>query len=235
MKKTCAALIILACTFSSCGSGLDSGADDELLTVRYTISSTTGARAGVLFLDENNEFAGTPELIEDGWEYTFKAEEGPRLLYLMTTTVLKGSVEAKIYVEDRLVASHVHEAPRSTLLLKLASSAWGRNDNIQLVYDVNGAFIDDINFEVPGGTETISAEDQGHFNYCRVDRELSVAARFEAGISISRDALDFVGCVYAGITYEPVSELERPLHLVIAQQCDNAPLNLSISVPVPGF
>lgn len=236
MKTIRTSLLALLVVLAACDNGMGPDSDDELVTVRYAISSTTDGKATVLFLDENEEISGsTRTIVEDGWTYTFEAQEGSQVLYLMTEKVIKGTVEAQIFVNDKLQTSHIHSAPTTTLTRKIASSAWGSNSNIDLFYNIDGAFIENISLSVPAGTEDISAPDQGHFNYCRIDRQLSINAGFNANVAISRNALDFIGCVQATISYKPMEKLEHPLLLAAVEQCDVSPLNVSVSIPVPGF
>ncbi len=226
----------------ACDSGDSSEPEEDLVTVRYALSSDNNGRATILFIDEHGEFSGGNPIpgtgsitLGDGWEYEFNVEEGTQLLYLMTSKVVRGSVEAQIFVDDKLVASHMHASPNTTATQRIASSAWGKNDDIKLLYEVDGAFIDDITLELTSGTMNTTPADLGHNNYCRFGREMTTDVGFLASVGLSRRAADFPTCVSASIKYEPREGLDYPLVLAETEQCDVSPFDLAIEVRVPGF
>ena len=98
--------------------------DDGMVTVRYELTSTTGGSALIRYLGEGGDLRGG-RVVQAGWAYSFRAEPGSQQLYITTSEVQHGNVEARIYVDGTLIRSYVHEDPQSNAIVSRGIGAWG--------------------------------------------------------------------------------------------------------------
>lgn len=88
---------------------------------------------------------------------------------------------------------------------------------------------------VPGGVDTFDELNTHSGNFQSLDRQLSVDADFEAVLRVARGSIeDGFRCVRAYIYYFPEG-VEELYVLAYVVQCDVAPIEIDLSMPVPGY
>jgi hypothetical protein len=240
VKKQFLHILVAGLTLSACDSG---PADDGLVSVRYAVSSETGASANMLYLDEFGEPQGA--VVQDGWEYAFRVEEGSQLVYMWTTNVVGGVIEASIIIDEEVRRSYEHGSdPNGTQETQFGTAAWGPNSNIELIYLVSGSRImGETTVSTTSGVKRFAPDGDYYYgDYYQVNELLTVREGFQATVETSREPIEVVDgmaswqCVEASISMRVETvDLPFPLLLSKAEQCDVVPISISLSAVVPGY
>lgn len=228
MKKVSFALVIASLILSACDTG-----SSGLVSVKYVVSSDNGGRGAVSFYVENEEWESAA--VEDGWEYEFFVEEGSQLLYITSGGVTRGSIEVGIMVDGEMRSRHRHEAPKSTELTRLSSSAWGIDKDINVFYFLQSGDLSGTQLMMPDGVRTYE-QAQTDFGFLqRITEQFFAQPGLAVGFHTTRSSIEEgYNCVWAAIHYEPVPS-QDPMLLAQARQCDVAPVDIDITLNVPGY
>ncbi len=240
MKKQFLYILLAGLTLSACDSG---PADDGLVSVRYAVSSATGASAFVVYLDEFGESKGV--FAQDGWEYAFRTETGSQLLYLWTRDVVGGTIEASIVIDGEVRRSYEHHSdPNGTQETQFGTAAWGPNTGIELTYLVRGRrTMGETTVSTTSGVKRFAPDGDYYYgNFYQVLERVTVREGFQATLETSREPIEVVDgmsswqCVEASISMRvEIVDLPFPLLLAKAEQCDVVPISISLAAVVPGY
>ena len=234
LKKYC--LLFIACSvLHAC----DTTVDDGLVSVRYKVTSETGATYSVGAMIDNGDWVGG--YMDEEWEYEFRVAEGSQLLYMTTENVMRGYVDASIYIDGELYRTYRHEESSSTAEIQKGTSAWGLDQDIRLFYFLQAATLEGAQLRLLPGVQTFNQPDSDFGFGQRIYRELLVGPEFDASIRISRPSMEEgYTCVWAEISYQPVEGADLVSNqnffsLGQVYQCDVAPVEVDLAVIVPGY